>query len=498
MRSLLAFGFLVQFLLAAIPTLAQNRVLLPLREWTSSEGARLQAELVGFEGDNALLRYEDGRRVTVAEERFSPIDRAELVRARLINLHWENFAESIGTSFFYSYRLPQDRSRKEIATSLAFGPKRFNFSILLLTGKTDLRKFDQIICKDQTGRSFTNPYKPEDIAMYGAEPNLMTRVVLSVMPGRNEAILPILKDLIAAKRVTFFAHSTIGGQTEEIALSPDEIAAMAEMLAVYEKAAPLVREGVIQRAPLQQQTFGAPTAVPAASASTAEAAVAETELAKFKGQRMDSRLGEILWTPPGADPEKVEGLGWIRTSVVVRKKDGTVVAIPFREMDSASKERILAERIKQHSGKEPGESEVWWYHYPKDWDNNQRDFHQAFTFARHKVRDDPQLFARFYTSRFKGALIDHLYIQPVAGGDLIKIPVEGRLTRRYQGSKDMYSILTVRLDPKHAVEILKLINAPKMMVRLSSTANSADIVVADEYWAASREAMALYSWDMDG
>ncbi|MCB1210363.1 MAG: hypothetical protein KDK97_13600, partial [Verrucomicrobiales bacterium] len=316
MRHLLVYLSLA--LLSGIaPALAQNRALLPLREWTSSEGARLKAELIGFEGDGALLRYEDGRRVTVPEERFSPLDRAELVRARLLNLHWERFVDSLGTSFFQSYKIPEQRAGKEMATVLSFGPNRFSLAIYLITSKIDWRKFDQVICDDGSGRVQIYAFKPDDVSIYGEGTSLRTRVVVTIQPGRNEAFIPILKDLVVKKQVSFKAHSTVDGKSEVIALSPDETAALGEMLAVYEKAAALVREGVIQRAPLQQQTFGAPAAPSAGTVPGPSVAggVGEAELAKYKNQRMDSRLGEITWTPPGGAAEKVEGLGWIRTSV---------------------------------------------------------------------------------------------------------------------------------------------------------------------------------------
>ena len=493
MRHLLAL-FLALGPSLSTPAWAQTRTLLSSRDWTSSEGTSLTAELIGFEEDSALLRFEDGRRVTVPENRFSPIDRAELIRARLLNLHWENFSEALGTGFFQSYHIPQQRAGREVTTYVAFGPNRFNLGIMIHSTQVDFRNYDQIVCEDPNGHSDLYAYKVKDVATSDTTPKMMTRVTVSIQPGRLEGFIPILKNQLAGKQVTFRAHSKATGKSETITLSTDETAALGEMLSVYEKAAALIREGVIQREPLQSQTFGA-SPPPDAPSPAVATGIDDAELDRFRNQRTDGRLGQITWTPKGGAAEPVEGLGWIQTSVVVRKRDGSVHAIPFHEMDAPARERILEERIKKHAGRKLYESEIWRYHYPEDWDESRQDFHHAFTFVRHKTTGDPQLFARFYTSRFSGEPVDQIYVQTEISKQPLKIPVEARLTQSLKRSNGTYSIVTLRLERDHAKQILRLIDNESIVIRLASGKNSTEVTLRDFEIEASQEAMALYIWD---
>ncbi len=485
--------------LIPVPAWAQMRTLLPLREWTSPEGSTLTAELIGFEGDNALLRHPDGRRVTVPESRFSAIDRAELLRSRLLNFHWDNFSEPLSTHFFQSYHVPQARASREVATYVAFGPNRFNLGIMILSSKVDLREFDQVICQDAAGRTEIYNYRSEDVATLGNAPKPITRVSLGIQPGRNAGFLPILKNQLAQKQaVVFQVLATASGKRDTIVLSPNEAAALAEMVSVYEKAADLVQEGAVQRAPLKQQVFGAPAATPAAPPATpstmAAAGIDDAALEPFRNQRTVSKLGEMIWTAKGGEGEKVEALGWIQTSVVIRKSDRSVHAVPIQEIDAASRERILSERIKRHAGQTFVETDLWRYHYPKDWDQKKQAFHQAITFVRHKAKGDPYLFVRFYSSSFKGEPIDQIYFQSEEAGGFLRIPVESRLTRKQAATNGAYSIVSVRLERSQAAQVLHLINRSNIVVRIASGKNNIEITLKEDDAAASQEAIALYIW----
>ncbi len=479
---------------------AQFDSLLPLRDWTSSDGKKIKAELLGFQENQAQLRMENGQRVLVPEERFALPDQAELVRARLLNHYRVNLAEGINTQFISSMEIPESRANEGVVSHISMGPNRFTMGIMVFGLDFDMGDYNQVDFADGTGGTFSFPYKDNEVTRVGNPPNVKTRVVVSVLKVHNMELVPLLDTGLENGKLKI-SVSRSGKNTIDLKLSEEERAGLRDVLHGFKKAQKLVKAGVLAEARLDTQTFGAAGQSPEASMATAPNALLleeeEAALERFRSNQGQGRFGDMTWTPQdaGGKPELVRGLGWIGSGAVIRTASGEVKKVPFEELDSGGQRALFDERLKELAGKEPTKKAKWSYYYPEGWDDRRVDYSNCLFFATTSDNKKPWLFLHAYSGGLRGEPLTHATITGGVLEKAYKIEVSPAASRIVNSPNAIFTITNQLLSQSDAQQVVEQMKgSPSLQLGIGAKATGFGVPLKEEEQHASREAVDLYHW----
>lgn len=262
-----------------------------MRQWTSNEGKMIEAELLGFDASQAQLRMPNGQRVLVPDERFSPVDQAELVRARLRHECWSTTKAAARTDYFYSLKTPENRRNDLITGYVSFGPNQFTFGLMIPSRSVNLRTYDRITYDDGEGAKYDHDYKPEDVVRWGEASRETTRVTTVLNATYGMSLVPILRKGLVSSRLLITA-SRAGLEPAVIKISPEEQKALLDILNMFVRAQVLVKSGVMRREPLADQVFQTD---PSATGVAAPSPTEDAALQRFRASRGGGRFGKITW-----------------------------------------------------------------------------------------------------------------------------------------------------------------------------------------------------------
>lgn len=465
-----------------------------MRQWASSDGKKIEAELVGFKADQAELRMPNGQRVLVADERFSPEDQAELVRARLRHEYWSMTTAATRTDYFYSLKTPEHRKDDLITGYVAFGPNRFNFGVMLPTKSLNLRTYDRITFDDGEGATYVHDYKPEAVVRWGEPPRETTRVTAVLNATYGMSLVPVLRKGLTSGRLSIKA-SRAGLEPAVIKVEPEEQKALLDVLNIFIKAQVLVKSGVMKSAPLADQIYqpGAGAAVAAGAATPPPEE--DAELQRFRASRGGGRFGKITWTPAATGAAvPVDGLGWIRTDVVVRTSSGDVQRVPFVEIDRDSQKKIFKQRLGDFAGSKPTLRGDYSFYYSKERKESLHAYAQGLIFAHEKTTGVPFLYAQGNSTQLRGAPVTQLMLKGDALVRPLVIPVELKETKLHTEGKTVWSIAGTWLNKTQRDLAAELAQSRAIRLEIKSAEDISSLTMEDEHLQSTLEAICCYQW----
>lgn len=475
--------------------------MLPMREWSSADGKTIRAELLGFEGSGVRLRLEGGQRALVPEDRLSPPDRAELVRVRFRELYWTEPGDASNTNYYYYSKLtPAGKGHEGIVGLISVGPNRFLFELKIHSKTIDLRRYERIDLLASDGQSISYRYPPQQAVAWGKAPDETTRVVIQAAAADQTGILPVLQAGLrdgGALALAAFGN----GQSTPLLMTDAERRALSDLVAVYLAAQPLLREGIIQAAPLDGQDFakaktasGPPpptSSAPPSGGNAVELSPEESaELARLSSGRGGGRLGEIGWMPEKGAAQPVRGLGWIRNLVAIRPADGEVRLVPFAEIAPDVRKKLLSQRLKDFSGARPPSTPHGVLHFLEGWSKHQQENSQGLVFCL-DTTGAPHLVVQGVTTKFKGKPISEIAIRGNSARDFIAVPIPAGASRTIDGN---WSLATTRLGPALAQEVSKLAESHSLDIRISSGSDATTFALTGDHLVVTLEALRCYEW----
>jgi hypothetical protein len=479
-------------LVLCLPCPVSAQALLPMRQWASSDGKRIEAELVGFKAAQAELRMPNGQRVLVQDERFSPADQAELVRARLRHEYWCSTTAATRTDYFYSLKTPEHQKDDLIAGYVAFGPNRFNFGVMLPTKSLNLRTYDRITFDDGEGATYVHDYKPEAVVRWGEPPRETTRVTAVLNATYGMSLVPVLRKGLTSGRLSITA-SRAGLEPAVIKVEPEEQKALLDILNIFIQAQVLVKSGVMKSAPLAEQVFqaGATGAAVVAAAPPEE----DAELQRFRTSRGGGRFGKITWTPAATGAAMpVDGLGWIRTDVVVRTTSGEVQRVPFSEIDPDSQKKIFKQRLGDFAGSKPTPRGDYDFYYSKERKESLHAYAQGLIFAQEKSTGVPFLYAQGNSTQLRGAPVTLLMLKGDALVRPLVIPVEQKESKLHTEGKTVWSIAGTWLNKAQRDLAAELAQSRAIRLDIKSAEDASSMTMEDEHLQSTLEAICCYQW----
>jgi hypothetical protein len=462
-----------------------------MRQWVSNEGKKIEAELLGFDATQAQLRMPNGQRVSVPDERFSPVDQAELVRARLRHECWSTTKAATRTDFFYSLKTPENRRNDLITGYVSFGPDQFTFGLMIPSRSLNLRTYDRITYDDGEGATYEHDYKPEDVVRWGEASRETTRVTTVLNATYGMSLVPILRKGLVSGRLLITA-SRAGLEPAVIKISPEEQKALLDILNVFARAQVLVKSGVMKRAPLGDQVFQAdPSAAVVAATSPSE----DAALQRFRASRGGGRFGKITWkSASSGTPVSVDGLGWIRADVVVRTPDGEVQRVPFSEIDADNQKKIFRQRLSDFAGSKPTSRGDYDFYYAKERQQSLHAYVQGLIFAQQKATGKPFLYAQGNSTRLRGAPITQLTLRGDAIKQALVIPVDVKETKRHTEGKTIWSVSGTWLNSGQRDIATGLAQSQAILLEIKSAEDSSSLTMEDEHLQSTLEAVCLYLW----
>ena len=475
-------------LAAALVTFAAGQdSLVPIQDWTSADGKVIHAELTKFEAGTAQFRTKEGRRYSIPDEKFSLRDQATILIARISDQFDFSYSADINTEFFYSQQIPENRRKDKINAYLGFGPKRFNLGIFIPSYKVDLRKFDEIQVTASGMPPFTYPIDDNSLASSGADTTLWTRVRIDVRPGRNESILPVLKQGLDDQSLTFVAKGK--GIEERFTLSDSERNGIREIAQIYTQTSKLVKAGFIKRELLSTQKPGED------AASSPESPGDDDVLKPFREQLSQNKYGTLNWiAADGGAATEVTGLGYLGTDVVIRTASDEVTRIPFSELDAPGRKQVYEQRIEEVYGKKPLVLDSGTIRYfPPDWDTTRMIYHRGFFYSL-LDGDRPVLVLNTWTGRFNGKPLTEILVRGSDQERSFKIPCEPAESREREKGDQTYTTTFIYLNADETEKAKELINTESVELRLNAEEKLTSLSLKDDELATSREAIALYFW----
>jgi hypothetical protein len=474
-----------------------------MRDWMSSDGRKIRAELMGFEEGSIRLRVEGGQRAVVPVERLSAGDRAELIRFRFSEHYWSESGEAANTRYYYSRQTLSGKTHEGVVALISIGPKRFLFELKVHSATFDLKNYSRLRLQIP-GSDHPFGYTGEQVAAWRSGPLNVSRVVVQIPPEDPSGLLPFLKaGLGEGGSLSISAVSDTAG-TVDLPISPEERSALADLLSVFLDAQPLVTEGTMKKEPLDGQTFLAsvpePGTAPVMGASPLVGAgfdllPEETEmLGRLRTTRGGGRLGEVRWTPEGGEPSALAALGWARNRVIVRIPDTELRLVPFSEIDGASRTRALEQRLREFSGPRPVDGPQGTLYFPPGWSDHKREHSQGLVFGRRKRSGEPFLLVQAVANRFGGRPITGIAIRGNAAPGFIPVEIDGAANRVRHAGGEPWSLASMPVETEIARKMAPLADSHALDIQILSGEEVMTFPLVGDHLLVSLEALRCYEW----
>lgn len=463
---------------------AQDEALVPLRDWTSTDGKVMRASLIGFEKGQGQFRTPEGRRFVISDDRLSLRDQVAVLSARLNSQYEVSHSADINTDFYYSRHIPANRRFEKHNSYLGFGPGRFNMAITLIEPGVDMGQFKEIVVRGGEGvpevvyelqesgiRRFTRNGKEQVYA----------RILFFV--GQNEEVLETVESGLAANALTFVAR---GGAVGELVIELDESEAngLRETVAVYRQASKLIEEGFLKKERLAHQGPEGGAQAPSATASG-------DPLEPFRRSLAQKKYGALEWKS-----ESVDGVGFLGAEVVVRRNGGEIVLAPFAEISEAGRRHLFEKRLEETFGKAKhvynSGNTVF---LPSDWDSHRMNYSRSILLTQH-AQGNYRLMLFAWAGNLNGGLVKEIFVR----GDRQETPFvvasepDNSYTReRSDGGRN--SLVGTYLNAAESETALALIGSSSIQFRIRSVETlDVSVTLKEDELQATLEAMALFQW----
>ena len=473
---------------------SQDAELIPMRDWTSDEGKLLRASLIGFEKGQGQFRTPEGRRFVIADERLSMRDQVAIFAARMNSQFEVSHSADINTDFYYSKHIPASRRLDKIYSFLGVGPGRFNLGIALVEPGLDPSPFKEIVVRgSKGGPDAVYTIREFDIRRFTRGGKEQAYARPSFPCAEDEPVLKAIEEGLATNSLRFVGR---GGNAPEYTYELDESEAndLRETLAVYRHASKLIAEGFLKRARLADQGPAAGGQAPATAAMTptaSAAAAAGDPLEPFRKGLSQNKYGTLQW---GADA--VDGVGFLGTEVVVRRRDGELARAPFAEISEEGRKSLFEKRLEEAFGtsKHLYTAGITVF-LPPGWDSKRMDYSRSILLTR-----DPQgkYFLRLFAWVAKTDLtpVKEIYVR----GDLQERPFvvacragDSRTRERDDGS--LNTLVGTYLNAKDSEAAMALPGSRSIQLRIRSDQNQdvTEMMQEDELHI-TLESIALFEW----
>ena len=222
--------------------------------------------------------------------------------------------------------------------------------------------------------------------------------------------------------------------------------------------------------------------------------MSDAELERFRNQRTVTRFGTAQWSRPGQQAETVEIVGWLREMVIVKTAARELRVVAFRELDAEAGRRLFGDRLKQHGGGKPKDTDTFRYHYPKDWDDRRREYHQGLGYIESLSTGRSYVFGRFITAQFNGEASGKVYLPPQEGDKPIVISLASNENKRNKTGGKYYTVSYFRMEPAVISQVQHLKQMESIRIRMASGRSTSETILTEDEVAATREALYLYEW----
>lgn len=458
--------------------------LVPTRDWTSADGKVISAELVEFSRGVGQFRTREGRRFAIEDKKFSMLDQAVIFKARMLSEFEKSESKDINTEFFYSKHIPANRRATTLSGTIAFGPNRFNLGIYIPRTEIDFRTYEEIIVKNSTG-SFTYPIGKNDVTISGQGDDLKSRIRMYLRHKRDEGIIPVIEKGLKTNTLEFIVKGPDGEKT--FRLSDSEKNSLRDYMPVFAQASALFKAGFLKVDRLSDQTSFAKTDKPGETKKPAN------DLERFRKQLSKKKYGEFTWTPEGAPSEKVDGLGYLGTDIVVRTARGDVKRIPFTEVDKEGLQRIYEMRLEDAFGEPTVVDGGNRRYYHKEWEDNKKIYVQTLFFS---ILADGRgfLVLNAWTSAFGGKPMTEVFVRGKEQDVPVIVPCKPIESKIREGSGRKYTTTFVYLDPNETRAMKTLSEAEFVALRMKSGEQSTSAHMKEDELHVTRESIAVHQW----
>jgi len=481
------FGCLALFLAPLLS--AQDAILVPERDWTSTDGKVMRASLIGFEKGQGQFRTPEGRRFVIPDDRLSMRDQAEIFVARVQSQLEVSHSADINTDFCYSKHIPSNRRSEKNHSYVAFGPNRFNLSISLIEPGVDLGVYREVAVAGGAGEpEVVFPIEEGNVRRFTRNGSEQVYLRLPFFPGTNEEKLPAVEKALASNSLTFVAR---GGTAAErrFAFDESESNALREVLAIYRQGSELIAGGFLKRARLSEQTTDAAT-TPVGGSAPVTTGGGGDPLEPFRKSLSQKKYGSLKW-----NEQTVDGLGFLGADVVVRKSNGEVARAPFAQIAAPDRKALFEKRLEEAFGdaKYVASSGITVHHHP-DWDSQRMNYSRSILLTLNpKGEYDLRLFA---WGVLHGKLVKEIFVR----GDTQQSPFlvacrpdDSYLRDRTDGTKN--TLVGTYLNDENSGNALTLLGSKSIQFRIRSEENQDySVNLEEDELEASLVAIALFQW----
>lgn len=460
------------FLAAAGPIL-HAQALLPAQDWTSNDGKKLRAELLRFDGENAMLRMANGNVFSIPDSRFDRESQAILLNARLYSGFRETYSAVLNANFFYSNQLAEDdwvgrcygyigADSEKVWLRLAIyltGEQLSRSNALVIEGEGAPARIEYDIDDIEYGESKRRRYEHVDISL--------TKVPEAV------TLFESPDDLM------FFFENSEGAKIPH-PLSEEERLGLNELAVHFRKAKNLAEDKALWTAFRVRK--------PGETDDPNSAPAAVDPLEKFRDPDQPPLLATRPWTNPLDQTVEAEVAGFNGQNVVLRKTDGAILEVPLGGFLPADQQLLVAKRLEDFEVDfHPVDRKLRWI-IPRGSDPWSR---RTLMVAVDPQTKKPRLFLQQFSRRFGGQRLKSVMIRGDHMDDELRIAMDDQLDQF--GGDSTWS--WVELTGETLETALTLTEAREIYFRLYDQEDKTDTgSFRGGEVRSSKEAIALYHW----
>lgn len=476
MKNFLTAGIAICFGFWTAPASAQ--VLVPAREWTSSDGKTMLAELLRFDGANARFRLKNGNVHEVLDDRFSRKDQATLLKARFDSDFRRSYSDVLNANFFYSKHLAEDdwigrcyayigSDADSVWLRFTMYPRAQTLSeavAILLVGAGPQVRLEYESGEVDSGRGKKGAWENVDISL----------------SKLADQVLPLLE---ASDEFGVFLEDEAGAKYPFV-LTREEQAAFRDVAAHYRKIADLASDKAWWTAFRVLK--------PGEKDEPENGAVAQADpLARFRDPDRAAVIPSRPWTNALDQTLEAAVIGFNGGAVVLRETGGDLREVPLTGFVDEDQHLLLKTRLDGtfERSVHPIDDGLQYY-WPASWGLDQTS-HQGLILAIDPQTKEPHLILQSYTGKLGGEKLARTLFR----GDQMDREIEISMAQQIslQSDPDTWGWLSLTGDALEAV--LPLAESKAIYFRLFASDDREDNgAFRSNEVRATQEAIALYQW----
>ncbi|MFT5467000.1 MAG: hypothetical protein ACI8UO_002103 [Verrucomicrobiales bacterium] len=451
----------------------QARALLPARDWTSNDGKTIHAELLRFDGDNTMLRMQNGSVYELPDVRFARKDQALLLFTRLKSSFRHSYSAVLNANFFYSKQLAEDDWVGRCYGYIGSDSERIWLRLALYVTGGELGRSTAIVTEGE-GDPVRVPLNFGKIEHEQSGRRDYEHLDLSLIDLAYKAA-PLLE---AHEDLMFFFENETGVKIPH-PLSEIERLALREVAIHFRKVSNLAEDKTWWTA-FRVRKPGDPE----------KTAVKTDPLDQFRDPDHTPILPIRAWTNALDQTVRASLSGFNGTNVVLKKYDGELLEIPLGSLQPTDQQLLIGKRLENFSvGEHPIDRDNRWYWPARG--GADRLSRQTLLVAVDPQTNKPRLFLQQHSREFNGQRFSHSFLR----GDLMdkefRIPLDGQLDQF--GGDSTWSWM--ELTGENLESTLQFAESNMIYYRIyDSDARSDTGAFRRAEVAASKEAISLYHW----